>query len=173
MLASALLKDMVAGVSGIGYQSREKRVTADAAADHIDRGWDTSMPATSPMLFAEAARSLGFGARIIRLFYNPDLACTARSIGAGRIGVGSGLDSSVDRDLPRQVRSWITFDPTSRLSGGVQSAHPLAVGRVIAQVMPMASTFLAGETDAYLGMSVDVEVTPLRLRGAPVDGDDA
>ena len=52
---------------------------------------------------------------------------------------------------------WVTFDPTNRAVGGY-NLIPLAVGRVIAQVMPMTGTFL-GMTDAYLGMSVDVEVT--------------
>ena len=38
---------------------------------------------------------------------------------------------------------------------------PLAVGRVIAQAMPMTGTFL-GTTDVYLGLSVDGEVVRLR-----------
>ena len=53
---------------------------------------------------------------------------------------------------------WITFDPTNRASAATIS-FPLAVGRVIAQVMPMTGTFL-GMTDAYQGMSVEVQVTP-------------
>ena len=35
----------------------------------------------------------------------------------------------------------------------------VAIGRVIAQVMPLTGTFL-GMTDAYQGMSVEVQVTP-------------
>jgi len=50
----------------------------------------------------------------------------------------------------------------SRPTDGGYNLIPLAIGRVITQVMPMmpmTGTFL-GMTDAYLGMSVDVEVTP-------------
>lgn len=55
---------------------------------------------------------------------------------------------------------WITFDPTNREDGGCYNLIPLAVGRVITQVMmPMTGTFL-GMTDAYLDMSVNVEVKP-------------
>jgi transglutaminase-like putative cysteine protease len=54
---------------------------------------------------------------------------------------------------------WITFDPTNRADGGCYNLIPVAIGPVITQVMPMTGTFL-GMTDAYLGMSVDVEVTP-------------
>ena len=53
---------------------------------------------------------------------------------------------------------WITFDPTNRGVGGF-NLIPVAVGRVIGQVMPLTGTFL-GMTDAYQGMSVDVQVTP-------------
>jgi hypothetical protein len=54
---------------------------------------------------------------------------------------------------------WITFDPTNRKDGGCYNLIQLAIGRVITQVMPMTGTFL-GMTDAYLCMSVGVEVTP-------------
>ena len=81
----------------------------------------------------------------------------AGRIGAGRIGDGAGTTHAwAEIFLPGA--GWITFDPTNRAVGGY-NLIPLAVGRVIAQVMPMTGTFL-GMTDAYLGMSVDVEVTP-------------
>ena len=52
---------------------------------------------------------------------------------------------------------WITFDPTNRGVGGY-NLIPLAVGRDMRQVMPVAGSFL-GMNDAFLGMSVEVAVT--------------
>jgi len=143
----ALLKDMVAGVSaGIGYQSREEEGT-QTPLQTIDRGWGSCRDFA--VLFAEAARSLGFGARIISGYlYNPDRAPALEGAGSTHAWTEIFLPGA----------GWITFDPTNRAVGGY-NLIPLAVGRVIAQVMPMTGTFL-GMTDAYLGMSVDVEVTP-------------
>jgi transglutaminase-like putative cysteine protease len=152
----ALLKDMVAGVaSGIGYQSREAEGT-QTPLQTIDRGWGSCRDFA--VLFAEAARSLGFGARIISGYlYNPDLAPVPEASGPEGSALGAGSTHAwTEIFLPGA--GWITFDPTNRAVGGY-NLIPLAVGRVIAQVMPMTGTFL-GMTDAYLGMSVDVEVTP-------------
>lgn len=142
----ALLKDMVAGaVAGIGYQSREEEGT-QSPLDTLDRGWGSCRDFA--VLFAEAARSLGFGARIISGYlYNQDRAAAA--------GAGS-THAWAEIFLPGA--GWISFDPTHRAVGGF-NLIPLAVGRVIGQVMPMTGTFL-GRTDAYQGMSVEVEVTP-------------
>jgi transglutaminase-like putative cysteine protease len=49
---------------------------------------------------------------------------------------------------------WITFDPTNRSVGGV-NLIPVAVGRDIRQVMPVAGSFV-GMSNAFLGMSVEV-----------------
>lgn len=147
----ALLKDMVAGVSAaIGYQSREEEGT-QTPLQTIDRGWGSCRDFA--VLFAEASRSLGFGARIISGYlYNPDRA----SVSEGSATGAGSTHAWAEIFLPGA--GWVTFDPTNRAVGGY-NLIPLAVGRVIAQVMPMTGTFL-GMTDAYLGMSVDVEVTP-------------
>ena len=119
----------------------------------IDRGWGSCRDFA--VLFAEAARCLGFGARIISGYlYNPDRD-RCRRIGS-RSAMAGTTHAWAEIFLPGA--GWITFDPTNRAVGGY-NLIPLAVGRVIAQVMPMTGTFL-GMTDAYLGMSVDVEVTP-------------
>ena len=68
-----------------------------------------------------------------------------------------GLDPCVGRDLP--AGRGLDHLRSDQPAVGGYNLIPLAVGRVIAQVMPMTGTFL-GMTDAYLGMSVDVEVTP-------------
>jgi transglutaminase-like putative cysteine protease len=142
----SLLKDMVAGVSaGIGYQSREEEGT-QSPLQTLDRGWGSCRDFA--VLFAEAARSLGFGARIISgyLYKQAD----------GAPAEPGTTHAWAEIFLPGA--GWITFDPTSRSVGGF-NLIPLAVGRVIAQVMPLTGTFL-GMTDSYLGMSVEVEVTP-------------
>jgi len=82
----SLLKDLCAGVSKwIRYQSREEEGT-QSPPETLDRGWGSCRDFA--VLFVEAARSLGFGARIASGYlYVP---------GAG----------------------WITFDPTNRSVGG-------------------------------------------------------
>jgi transglutaminase-like putative cysteine protease len=152
----ALLKDMVVGaVAGISYQGREAEGT-QTPLQTIDRGWGSCRDFA--VLFAEAARCLGFGARIISGYlYNPDRTPAREGWGPEGSAIGPGATHAwAEIFLPGA--GWITFDPTNRAVGGY-NLIPLAVGRVIAQVMPMTGTFL-GMTDAYLGMSVDVEVTP-------------
>ena len=52
---------------------------------------------------------------------------------------------------------WITFDPTNRSVGGF-NLIPVAVARDIAQVVPVAGSFVV-MTDAFMGMTVEVSVT--------------
>ena len=67
----ALLKDLSVGVSGwIGYQSREDEGT-QSPIETLDRGWGSCRDFA--VLFVEAARCLGFGARIVSGYlFNPD-----------------------------------------------------------------------------------------------------
>lgn len=148
----ALLKDLAAGVAGqISYQSREEEGT-QSPLQTLDRGWGSCRDIA--VLFVEAARLLGFGARIISGYlYNPDRA--RREASTGWIETGS-THAWAEIFLPGA--GWITFDPTNRAMGGF-NLIPLAVGRVIAQVMPMTGTFV-GMTDAFQGMTVEVTVTP-------------
>ncbi len=141
----ALLKDLVTGTAAqIRYQSREEEGT-QSPRETLDRGWGSCRDFA--VLFTEAARSLGFGARLVSGYlYNPDqqLQNTAGSTHAW-----------AEIYLPGP--GWVTFDPTHRALGGF-NLIPVAVGRSIAQVMPVVGTFF-GMTDAYVGMSVEVEVT--------------
>lgn len=141
----ALLKDLVAGTAAqINYQSREEEGT-QSPRQTLDRGWGSCRDFA--VLFAEAARSLGFGARLVSGYlYNPDEVS-----GHG----GGSTHAWAEVYLPGP--GWITFDPTHRALGGF-NLIPVAVGRSIAQAMPVSGTFF-GMTDAYLGMSVEVEVT--------------
>jgi transglutaminase-like putative cysteine protease len=67
----ALLKDLSSGVSkSICYQCREDE-GAQSPIHTLDRGWGSCRDFA--VLFIEAARSLGFGARIVSGYiYNPD-----------------------------------------------------------------------------------------------------
>jgi transglutaminase-like putative cysteine protease len=144
----ALLKDMAAGVAGrISYQSREEEGT-QSPLQTLERGWGSCRDLA--VLFVEAVRSLGFGARIISGYlYNPDRAAPAAA------DAGS---THAWAEIFMPGAGWITFDPTNRGVGGF-NLIPVAVGRIISQVMPMTGTFL-GMTDAFQGMSVEVRVTP-------------
>ena len=148
----ALLKDLVVGVAAaISYQSREEEGT-QSPLQTLGRGWGSCRDLA--VLFVEAARSLGFGARLISGYlYNPDRAADRATMGAAEVG---STHAWAEIFLPGA--GWITFDPTNRAVGGF-NLIPVAVGRVIAQVMPIGGTFL-GMTDAYQGMSVEVQVTP-------------
>ncbi|UYN94364.1 MAG: transglutaminase family protein [Enhydrobacter sp.] len=141
----ALLKDLVAGTAAqIRYQSREEEGT-QSPRQTLDRGWGSCRDFA--VLFAEATRSLGFGARLVSGYlYNPDSQLQ---------GDAGSTHAWTEIYLPGS--GWITFDPTHRALGSF-NLIPVAVGRGIAQVMPVAGTFF-GMTDAYLGMSAKVEVT--------------
>ena len=74
------------------------------------------------MLFAEAARSLGFGARIVSGYlHNPD------HDRLGSFGAGS---THAWAEVYVPGAGWITFDPTNRSVGG-SNLIPVAVARGI------------------------------------------
>jgi transglutaminase-like putative cysteine protease len=101
------------------------------------------------VLFAEAARTLGFGARIVSGYlYNP----SQYSVGSS----GSG-STHAWAEVYIPGAGWITFDPTNRGVGGF-NLIPVAVGRDIRQIMPVVGSFV-GMPDAFQGMSVEVQVS--------------
>jgi transglutaminase-like putative cysteine protease len=143
----AFLKDLNRGVAEtIRYQSRDEEGT-QSPTDTLDRGWGSCRDFA--VLFAEAARSLGFGARLVSGYlYNPDLQ-----------GVGSNDAGSTHAWAEVYVpgAGWITFDPTNRSVGGF-NLIPVAVVRDIRQAVPVSGTFF-GTADAFAEMSVAVSVT--------------
>jgi len=143
----SMLKDLSAGVSTwISYQSRDDEGT-QTPLQTLDRGWGSCRDFA--VLFAEAARSLGLGARVVSGYlFKPDEAS------AGVSGSGS-THAWAEVFLPGA--GWITFDPTNRSIGGF-NLIPVAVARDIAQVVPVAGSFV-GSTDAFRGMTVSVSVT--------------
>ncbi len=142
----SLLKDLSAGVtSWIRYQSRDDEGT-QSPIQTLERGWGSCRDFA--VLFADAARSLGFGARIVSGYlYNPD-----------RQNVGSSDAGSTHAWAEVFVpgAGWITFDPTHRSVGGF-NLIPVAVVRDIQQAVPVSGNFVG--TDAFAGMSVEVVVT--------------
>src|SRR5258707_13947598 len=143
----ALLKDLSEGVSQqINYQSREQEGT-QGPLDTLDRGWGSCRDFA--VLFAEAVRTLGFGARIVSGYlYNPNRDRT------GSDGAGS---THAWAEVYVPGAGWITFDPTNR-SVGSFNLIPVAVARDIRQAMPVAGSFV-GATDAFASMTVGVSVT--------------
>ena len=144
----SLLKDLSAGVSGsIRYQSREEEGT-QSPSQTLDRGWGSCRDFA--VLFAEAARSLGFGARIVSGYlYNPDQDIV------GSAGAGS---THAWAEVYVPGAGWITFDPTNRSVGGF-NLIPVAVARDIRQATPVTGSFV-GAADAFLNMNVEVSVKP-------------
>jgi len=144
----SMLRDLHTGVpEWVRYQSREEEGT-QTPLQTLQRGWGSCRDLA--VLFVEAARSLGLGARIISgYFYNPDRPSES----------GGSTHAWAEIYLPGA--GWITFDPTNRGVGG-SNLIPVAVARSIAQAMPVTGSFV-GMTDAFQGMSVEVEVaaTPL------------
>jgi transglutaminase-like putative cysteine protease len=144
----ALLKDLCAGVSRwINYQSRDDE-GVQSPIETLDRGWGSCRDFA--VLFVEAARCLGFGARIVSGYL---FVAEAAAIGSGDAG---STHAWAEVYLPGA--GWVTFDPTNRRVGGF-NLIPVAVARDIRQAMPVTGSF-AGAPDAFFGMSVEVRVTP-------------
>ncbi|WP_428668634.1 transglutaminase family protein [Reyranella sp.] len=139
----SLLKDLSTGITAcVRYQSRDDEGT-QAPIETLDRGWGSCRDFA--VLFVEAVRELGFGARIVSGYlYNPEREREAGTTHAWAEVFVPGA-------------GWITFDPTNRSVGGF-NLIPVAVGRGIHQVMPVAGSY-TGMTDAFQGLWVDVSVT--------------
>lgn len=143
----SLLKDLSEGITGwINYQSRENEGT-QSPIQTLDRGWGSCRDIA--VLFVEAARSLGFGARIVSGYlYNPN---------QDFVGSTAAGTTHAWAEIYVPGAGWITFDPTNRSVGGA-NLIPVAVARDIRQATPVAGSFV-GMSDAFLGMSVSVRVT--------------
>jgi transglutaminase-like putative cysteine protease len=144
----ALLADLNSGVTAwISYQSRETEGT-QAPVETLNRGWGSCRDLA--VLLIEAARSLGFGARVVTGYlYNP----AADGHGAAATGAGT-THAWADIYLPGA--GWIAYDPTNRTIGGGDLIR-VAVTRDISQAVPIAGSFVGTPND-YLGMTVDVSV---------------
>jgi len=142
----ALLKDLSNGVSALSYQMREDDGT-QSPLQTLDRGRGSCRDFA--VLFVEAARCLGFGARIASGYlYNPSQTL---------IGTSDAGSTHAWAEVYVPGEGWITFDPTNRSIGG-SNLIPVAVARDIRQAMPVAGSFV-GATNAFHQMLVAVEVS--------------
>lgn len=144
----ALLADLNNGVAAwISYQSRETEGT-QTPVETLNRGWGSCRDLA--ILLIEAARSLGFGARVVTGYlYNP------ATEGHAAAATGAGTTHAwADIYLPGA--GWIAYDPTNGTIGGDDLIR-VAVTRDISQAVPIAGSFVGAPND-YLGMTVDVSV---------------
>jgi len=144
---SALLADLNSGVgTQISYQSRETEGT-QTPIETLNRGWGSCRDLA--VLLIEAARSLGFGARVVTGYLYRAADDSPVAIGAGATHAWA--------DIYVPGSGWIAYDPTNRTIGGKDLIR-VAVTRDISQAVPISGSFV-GTADSYLGMTVDVTVT--------------
>lgn len=151
----ALLGDLSAGIGArFAYLGREEEGT-QSPAETLDRGSGSCRDFA--VLLAEAARALGFGARVASGYLH------APGAGAGgRAPRGAGATHAwAEVFLPGP--GWVAFDPTNGTAGGADLIR-VAVARDIHQVVPVSGSFL-GAPDDYLGMEVAVTVRPATAAG--------
>ena len=145
----SLLKDISLGIaSTISYQAREQEGT-QSPLETLERGWGSCRDFA--VLFAEAVRSLGFGARLVSGYlFNPNGSL------AGSMDRGS-THAWAEAFIPGA--GWIAFDPTNRNIGGA-NLIPAAVTRDIRHAVPVAGSF-NGPSDTFLRMDVEVGVNKI------------
>ena len=144
----ALLKDISAGVAARAiYEIREEE---EARSPQQTLARSRGSCRDLAVLFVDAVRSLGFGARIVSGYlYDPgqDLQ--------GSAGSGS---THAWAEVYVPGAGWITFDPTNRSVGG-HNLIPVAVARHIRQTMPVTGSFV-GDKNSFQRMGVQVDVAP-------------
>jgi transglutaminase-like putative cysteine protease len=142
----SLLKDLCTGISRqFGYQSRDDEGT-QSPTETLARGWGSCRDFA--VLFAEAARTLGFGARIVSGY----LYDRHRSL-VGSEGTGS---THAWAEVYVPGAGWIAFDPTNRNVGG-SNLIPVAIARGIEQATPVVGSFLGKRSD-LLSLRVEVAI---------------
>jgi transglutaminase-like putative cysteine protease len=152
----ALLKDLNAAISSwISYEARYVEGT-QGPLDTLDRGLGSCRDIA--LLLIEAARALGFGARIVS-GYLADLGGTPGS----SIGSPDAGSTHAWAEIYLPGAGWVTFDPTNRTVGGF-CLIPVAVARDIKQTVPVSGSFV-GATNDFLGMNVEVQVRNVTAAG--------
>jgi transglutaminase-like putative cysteine protease len=142
----SLLKDLAEGVAmEIAYRSREVEGT-QGPLETLDLGSGSCRDLA--VLFAEAARTLGFGARLVSGYlHDPSRRLTGSS------GQGS-THAWVEVYVPGA--GWITFDPTNRAVGSADLV-PVGVGRRMEQISPVIGHFF-GPRDDVPKMRIEVTI---------------
>lgn len=146
----ALLGDLNAGIRAqFGYQTRDEEGT-QAPAETLERGWGSCRDFA--VLLAEAARSLGFGARIVTGY----LHAPATETWPNQSWTAGTTHAWTEIFVPGP--GWLAFDPTNGTVGGDDLIR-VAVARDIHQIVPVSGSFM-GVPDDFLGMEVEVTVQP-------------
>ena len=144
----SLLKDVSAGIfAQIAYEEREDEA-AWSPVDTLSRGCGSCRDMA--VLFTDAVRSLGFGARIVSGYLYDS--------GDGAIGSTALGSTHAWAEVYVPGAGWIMFDPTNRSVGGF-NLIPVAMARHIRQTMPVSGSYV-GEPTAFDVMDVSVIVTP-------------
>ena len=139
----SLLKDLNLGVHHqIRYQSRDDEGT-QSPNQTLSRGWGSCRDLS--VLLVEAARVLGFGARLVSGYLLPN--------GLATVGAGA-THAWVEIFVPGP--GWIAFDPTNGTMGAA-GLVPTTVARVMSQAVPAAGAFV-GPSNAFARMEVEVIV---------------
>lgn len=143
----SLLKDICAGIATqVAYEVREEEYT-QSPEQTLTRGRGSCRDFA--VLFVDAVRSLGFGARLVSGYLHDADAQTVGSSGSGSTHAWA--------EVYVPGAGWITFDPTNRSVGGANLV-PVAVARHILQTVPVTGSFV-GARDSFEGMEVEVAVT--------------
>lgn len=142
----ALLKDISNAITAqVSYQGRETEGT-QGPLETLDRGRGTCRDFA--VLFAEAVRTLGFGARLVSGYlFDPN---------EDRIGTTASGATHAWVEVFVPGAGWIAFDPTNR-SVGSGNLVAVAAARNIHQISPVSGSFAGRETD-FLSLDVTVEV---------------
>ena len=142
----SLLKDISLGIaSTISYQSREEEGT-QGPLETIDRGWGSCRDFA--VLFTEAVRTLGFGARLVSGYlFNPDKTL---------VGSTDSGSTHAWAEVFVPGAGWITFDPTNRSMGGA-NLIPVAVTRDITHAAPVSGGYV-GPSNSFISLGVTVAV---------------
>lgn len=141
-----LLADINSGIgSQFTYQSREPEGT-QSPLETLERGSGSCRDFA--VLLVNAARSLGFGARLVTGYLD-----TSRHQG-GMVDYGA-THAWADIYIPGD--GWTTFDPTNGTMGE-DGLIRVAVGREMSQITPVSGSFI-GVPDDFLGLWVQVNVT--------------
>ena len=130
------------------YQARDQFGTK-APAETLASGTGTCRDYA--LLMIEAVRTLGLGARFVTGYLYDAAADVAPN---GLVG-GAATHAWVQVYLPGA--GWTEFDPTNGIVGG-ENLIRVAVTRDPLQAVPLQGSF-EGPTNAFLGLTVDVQVT--------------
>ena len=146
----ALLADLNAGIrTQFGYQSREEEGT-QTPVETLQRGWGSCRDFA--VILAEAARSLGFGARLVTGYLH------APPIDRNTAWPELPGTTHAWAEIYVPGPGWLAFDPTNGTMGGDDLIR-VAVARDIHQIVPISGSY-HGTGDDYLGMEVAVSVQP-------------